>query len=256
MKIDRIRQNQGTARAFHEKSSSQAGESSGDWLLTVVFTTAPATLAALREAAALALELGARIRIFVPYVVPYSLPLNRPQADPDFRIRHFRALCEQEQIDACIEIKLCRDARECLVQELPPQSVLLIGYGHPWPLSGPLRLAKSLQRRGHQVLLARQRVTSEADSKCARSLQQVIMYNRVRLAVIVSFLIINSSCALESTMRHKYPIGVAAVLFLIPTLLRELDLKHGKRPRKLGPFGWSCLLAGMFFLMVFPLIVF
>ena len=80
------------------------------------------------------------------------------------------------------------------------------------------------------------------------------MYNRVRLAVIVCFLIINLSCALASTT-HQFPIGVAAVLFLIPALLRELDLKNGRPPRSLGSFGWSCLLSGIFFLIVLPLIV-
>lgn len=56
-------------------------------------------------------------------------------------------------------------------------------------------------------------------------------------------------------MRHQYPIGVAAVLFLIPALLRELDLKNGRPPRRLGSLEWSCLLAGMFFLVVLPFIV-
>lgn len=81
------------------------------------------------------------------------------------------------------------------------------------------------------------------------------MYNRVRLAVIVCFLIINSSGAVASTMGHHYPIGVAAVLFLIPALLRELDLKNGRPARSLGSFGWSCLIAGMFFLIALPVIV-
>jgi hypothetical protein len=67
------------------------------------------------------------------------------------------------------------------------------------------------------------------------------MYNRVPLAVIVFLLAINFSCALASTVRHQYPIGGAAVFFLIPALLRELDLKENQA-RSLGVFGWSCLL--------------
>lgn len=255
MTTDQVRRNKDSARVFYDWPDGHAGESSSRLLLTVVFTTVPATLAALRKAAVLAHELGAWIRILVPYVVPYPLPLDRPQIDPNFRIRLFRTLCEQEQIETRIEIKLCRDARECLVQELAPQSVVLIGHERGGLLNGPLRLAKSLQRRGHHVLLIRQNPKSEANSEVASSLRQPIMYNRVRFGVIVSFLTVNSSCAVANTMRHQYPIGVAAVLFLIPALLRELDLKRGHPPRSLGSMEWSCLIAGMFFLVVFPLIV-
>jgi hypothetical protein len=50
---------------------------------------------------------------------------------------------------------LCRDARECLIEGLAPQSIVIIGAGRRWLLSRPRRLAKSLQRGSHHVLVIR-----------------------------------------------------------------------------------------------------
>lgn len=102
-------------------------ESSEGFSVTVVFTTVPDTLFALRKAAELAEQLGARIQILAPFVVPYPLPIDRPSVDPSFRMRRFRTLCEEESIETRIEIRLCRDFCECLMQGLRPQSVVLIG---------------------------------------------------------------------------------------------------------------------------------
>lgn len=140
---------------FNGSPPSQTGESTGRLVLTVVFTSVRATLAAARRASALAHELDASIQIVVPCVVPYPLPLDRPQADPNLKVRSLRAVCEQAQIESRIEIKLCRDARECLMQGLGAQSIVLIGDNRGWPLSRPRRLAKSLQRGGHHVLVVR-----------------------------------------------------------------------------------------------------
>jgi hypothetical protein len=68
--------------------------------------------------------------------------------------------------------------------------------------------------------------------------------------------VIYSSCALARLVWHQYPASVAGVFFLIPPLLRELELKNGRPPHKLGSLEWSCLSAGMLFLVVRPFIVF
>ena len=170
--MGRRQQNDDRVGVIHKQPPMEAGESSSGLFLTVVFTTTPETLAALRRAAVLAHELGARIRIFVPYVVPYPLPLKCPQADPNFKVRRFRTLCEQEAIETRIDIKLCRDARECLLRELGPRSIVLIGVERRWPFSGPLRLAKSLQGSGHHVLVVRQAAKAAADPcNASRSLR-------------------------------------------------------------------------------------
>jgi hypothetical protein len=121
----RGQQNKG-ARVHDRPPSWRDGSSSG-LSVTVVFTTVSATLAALRKAAVLAHQLGAHIQIVVPYVVPYPLPLDCPQADPNFRARRLRILCEQEPIETRIDIRRRRDASECLMQELAPRSIVLMG---------------------------------------------------------------------------------------------------------------------------------
>jgi hypothetical protein len=54
---------------------------------------------------------------------------------------------------------------------------------------------------------------------------------------------------------RRYPWGLAAIFFLIPVLLRELDLRKGRPLRRLGPIGWSCFVAGFLFWAVLPFLV-
>jgi peptidoglycan biosynthesis protein MviN/MurJ (putative lipid II flippase) len=80
-------------------------------------------------------------------------------------------------------------------------------------------------------------------------------YNRIRFTVIVLMMAVNLLAAVMSVAARHYPLGVAPVLFLIPCLLRELDLKNGRRLRKLGPFEWSCFIGGFLFLAVLPFLI-
>jgi hypothetical protein len=119
-----------------------------------LFTTVPGTLAALCEAAHWAHQLGACIRVLVAQVVPYPLPLDKPRVDPEFRLRHFRAFCEQVPIETRIEIRLCRDARQCIQEALLPHSLIVIGNRQSrWPWTYEKRLGKNLQNASHQVIL-------------------------------------------------------------------------------------------------------
>lgn len=120
--------------------------------LTVVFTTVPATLIALRTAGNLARQLGGRIRILVPHVVPYALPLERPSVDPAFKVRRFSTLCCNDEVETRIEVRLCRNAQECVRDALTPESIVLIGGRKSLFPTWPKYLAKSLGRSGHRVI--------------------------------------------------------------------------------------------------------
>lgn len=120
--------------------------------LTVVYTTVEATLAALRCAAQLAVQLEARIRILVIQTVPYPLPLDRPQVDPAFRIRQFRTRSENEPIETHIDVLLCRDADNCLLQALEPQSLVLIGSRRRFRFTREKQWGKKLRSAGHHVV--------------------------------------------------------------------------------------------------------
>jgi hypothetical protein len=120
--------------------------------VTVVFTTVPATLIALRRGGELARELGARICILVPQVVPYPLPLDRPQVDPAFKVRQFRTLPADGAIETRIDVRLCRERYHAIAEALAPQSVVLIGGPHHWWRTPEKRLAKKLSSAGHNVI--------------------------------------------------------------------------------------------------------
>jgi hypothetical protein len=124
--------------------------------VTVVFTTVPATLIALQRGGELARQLGARIRILVPQVVPYPLPLDRPQVDPKFKVRHFRTLSVDGAIETRIDVWLCRDPYDAFMQGLSPRSVVLIGGRKRWWPTREKGLAKTLSLAGHHVIFVPQ----------------------------------------------------------------------------------------------------
>lgn len=124
--------------------------------ITVIFTTVQGTLVALKRAGQLADQLETRIRILVPQVVSFPLPLDRPQVDPLFKVRHLQAHCSRGAVDTRIEVLLCRDARECVKQALSPESLALLGGPRAWGLRRERRLARHLRQSGHQVIFVPQ----------------------------------------------------------------------------------------------------
>ncbi|MBV9763824.1 MAG: hypothetical protein JOZ48_03180 [Acidobacteriaceae bacterium] len=117
----------------------------------IVFTTTNGALAALARAGELAASLDAQIRIVLPHVVPYPLPLNRPAVDPLFRVKDFCDMCEKRAIEIEIEVRLCRDAHECLRDWLPPNSLVVIGCRKN-RFGRENRLGRTLRRLGHHVI--------------------------------------------------------------------------------------------------------
>lgn len=119
--------------------------------VVVLHTTIPETLAALKTAARLADGLSARIRLLVIQVVPYPVPLDRPPVALPFTERRFRTLADNAAIETNVDIHLVRDRERALDSLLEPHSVVVTGARRRW---WPNRLAKRLQRAGHQVIHA------------------------------------------------------------------------------------------------------
>ena len=88
-----------------------------------------------------------------------------------------------------------------------------------------------------------------------RNAKARLSYNRLRLVILISIIGVNSLFVLVSMLDHHYPLGVAPILFLIPCLLRELDLKSGRPLRRIGSFEWSCFVGGVLFLAVLPFFI-
>ncbi len=146
-------------------SSVEGDAISSRLCLTILFTTAAATLAALRKANELADGLESEILVLAPRVIPYPLPLEpyplpldplpigRPQSCLDFRLKQFHDCCAREATEAQIEIRLCRDVRDCLLRSLPVHSLVLIGARRGWwPFGSFGRWSRALKRAGHEVI--------------------------------------------------------------------------------------------------------
>src|SRR6267143_1422730 len=82
--------------------------------IAVIFTSVESTLAALKEAGALASSLGARITLLVPQVVPYPLALETPPVLIESNERRFRLIAGQSGVETTVGIYLCRDGFEAL----------------------------------------------------------------------------------------------------------------------------------------------
>jgi len=122
--------------------------------VVVVYTGVKQTLAALRAAACFARGLKARIRLVVPHLVPFPAQLDEPPVRTDFVEQKFRTLAEQSAIETNVDIRLCRDWEDGVLQGLKPGSRVVLGARMRWwPGAREGRLVRALQRRGHQVLL-------------------------------------------------------------------------------------------------------
>lgn len=120
--------------------------------VAVVFTSVDSTLAALKEAAALANSLGARIRLVVPQVVPYPLPLESPPILVDFNENRFRVMASQSPVETSVQVYLCRDRVEMLLHMLSPSSLVVIGGRKKWWPTSETLMARRLRQAGHKVI--------------------------------------------------------------------------------------------------------
>jgi len=120
--------------------------------ISVVFTSYEATLAALKEAGALAKRLGGHINLIVPEAVPIRLPLTRPPVLLDWNEERLRKMAVQCGIDTTVNLILCRDSWETLNAVLKPHSLVAVGGRHRWWPTSATRLAHRLRKAGHEVI--------------------------------------------------------------------------------------------------------
>jgi hypothetical protein len=120
--------------------------------VSVVFTSAPATTAAIRKAAALAESLGARITLIVAQVVPYPWPLESPAVPMDFSERRLFEMAEESPVETRVRIYLCRDQLRTLKALLAPRSLIVIGGRKRWWPTREKALARQLRRAGHEIV--------------------------------------------------------------------------------------------------------
>jgi len=128
--------------------------------VNVIYTTDRATLAALKAAGELAVDLGARVNLVVPKEVPWTLPLTRPPVATQWIEQHLFDLVSEGSrgfSDISIYVLLCRSKLHALMKALKPKSLVVIGGKMPWWPFGAARMAKMLEQHGYRVIFAAQR---------------------------------------------------------------------------------------------------
>jgi len=123
----------------------------------VLFTNPWDTKAALNTAFDMATDLESEIALIVTQIVPFPLPLDNPPVPLDFASEQIRRLAESVtpgQSELQGYIYLCRNPMETLIRELPRHSLVVIGIRPFWPFGKSKRIARTLQRNGHEVILA------------------------------------------------------------------------------------------------------
>src|SRR5450631_3341773 len=119
--------------------------------IVVLHTEAEATVSALKMAAELASGL-APIRLLAIQVIPYPLSLDAPPVSVEFLEKRFSNMTSEAGVDAFIDIRLARDAADVVESELGPHCVVVIGGRRQWWPTASMRLARRLERLGHQVV--------------------------------------------------------------------------------------------------------
>lgn len=121
--------------------------------VAVVFTSVAATLAALKEAGALANRLSGHITLLVPQVVPWPLQLTSPPVLLDWNERRFRVIASESPVETRVQLYLCRDQFETLTTVLSPRSLVVVGgRRRRWLPTPEKRLAHKLRRAGFEVI--------------------------------------------------------------------------------------------------------
>lgn len=142
-------------KSFHVAGHKPADQRSETHLeIFVIYTTVRETEAALQAADRLAHQLGAQLRLVMPYEVSFQLPLDRPPVSLPFlecQLAEIGALAETE-VDA--KVCLCREKKNALLQLLPPNSLVVVGDKKRWWPSAQQSLWSALQKKGHQLIYA------------------------------------------------------------------------------------------------------
>jgi hypothetical protein len=119
--------------------------------IVVLHTKPKETFGALKMASELASGL-APVRLLAIQVVPYPLDLETPPVAVEFLESRLVKIAGAAAVNASVDIRLGRDTGDVLESGLGPHAVVVIGGRRPWWPTATTRLARRLERLGHQVV--------------------------------------------------------------------------------------------------------
>ena len=81
------------------------------------------------------------------------------------------------------------------------------------------------------------------------------MYHPWRFRTVVLLMILFGAFGISAVLHHHFPLSFGAILCLLPCLLREAAAGRGVvSTRNLGSFEVSCLVGGVLWVLVSPLL--
>jgi len=124
--------------------------------INVIFTTREETAAAVAASESLARGLADCIRLRAGIVVPLQLPLDQPLISVDFFqkvLQEVAGPARPDGLERSIDLYVCRDWVDTLLEVLKPNSVAVMGLRKRWYPTAESRLARALGKKGIRVLL-------------------------------------------------------------------------------------------------------
>ena len=121
--------------------------------INVLCTSVQATVRAMEKAVEFARGLNARVHLLAAQEVSYKVPLESSPVAVEFQEALFRKIAQRYDVDARVDIFLCRDAEQTFLQHLPRHSLVVLGSPKRWWPTREERLARHLRHSGHEVVV-------------------------------------------------------------------------------------------------------
>jgi hypothetical protein len=125
----------------------------GELDVVVPYTEWSVTDALLKRAVALTAGLNARVTLVAVHTVPYQAPFGCPAAVHAHLVEQLVDLASRCPLPVNPQVVLARDRTEGFCHVLRPESMVLVGARKHWWRTEEEKLARTLARDGHKVVL-------------------------------------------------------------------------------------------------------
>jgi hypothetical protein len=136
-----------------DPGSLETGGFTGDLDVVVPYTEWSLTDALLKRAVALTKGLNARLTLVAVHTVPYPASFGCPAAVHAHLVEQLVDLASRCPLPVNPQVVLARGRAEGFAYVLKPESIVLVGARKHWWRTEEEKLARSLARDGHKVVL-------------------------------------------------------------------------------------------------------
>ena len=136
-----------------DPGSLETDGSAGELDVVVPYTEWSVTDALLKRAVEFTAGLNARLTLVAVHTVPYAEPFGCPAAVHAHLVEQLVDLASRCPLPVNPQVVLARGRAECFAYVLKPKSIVLLGARKHWWRTEEEKLARSLARDGHKVVL-------------------------------------------------------------------------------------------------------